>query len=308
MNDTPSAESVAREADTTPGALLKRERERASLTVLQAAEDLHLDPWIIEAIESNRFVALGAPVYARGHLRKYAARLGLPEQEVLALYERLQDRPHEADPIPVAVVAPVRSPRISLKGPVLALLAVLVIGVLGYVAYDVFVRSPESTLQVNASTPAIDAEPATNEADAPADTSSAPEVSEEASPVPDETVTQEPEQAVVPEQPIAAATETTTSTPTIGSNVPTDAPTIRLTLEFTGESWTEVYDANGTRLLFGMGTPQRARTLSGVPPIQVILGAASAVNLQVNGEPTVIPRREGREATRFTIDADGNLR
>jgi cytoskeleton protein RodZ len=108
-------------------------------------------------------------------------------------------------------------------------------------------------------------------------------------------------------QPAPADIAPAPATPTSSTPTATSAP-IRVRLEFTGESWTEIYDATGARLLFGMGTPQRVRTLVGVPPIQVNLGAASAVSVQVNGESVVIPRREGRESARFTIDADGNLR
>ena len=50
----------------SPGTLLQQERIRRGLSVQQAAETLHLDTWIIEAIEVNHFLALGAPVYARG--------------------------------------------------------------------------------------------------------------------------------------------------------------------------------------------------------------------------------------------------
>jgi len=52
--------------------------------VQHVAEELHLDIRVIEALETNRFEALGAPVYARGHLRKYATLLGLSPATVLA--------------------------------------------------------------------------------------------------------------------------------------------------------------------------------------------------------------------------------
>jgi hypothetical protein len=39
----------------------------------------------------------------------------------------------------------------------------------------------------------------------------------------------------------------------------------------------------------------------------VTLGAASAVKAYVNDQPIVIPRRVGRDASRFTIDAAGRV-
>ena len=80
-----------------------RERERRGHSVQQAAEDLHLDVWVIEALEANRFDALGAPVYAKGHLRKYAALLGLSPATVLERYEALSGTPVEPTPIPAAI-------------------------------------------------------------------------------------------------------------------------------------------------------------------------------------------------------------
>lgn len=79
-------------------------------------------------------------------------------------------------------------------------------------------------------------------------------------------------------------------------------------MQFSGDSWTEIYDANGARLMFAMGAEGRTRTITGVPPLQVTLGSVSAVSLEVNGEALAIPRQEGRESSRFVIDASGNLR
>jgi cytoskeleton protein RodZ len=81
-----------------------------------------------------------------------------------------------------------------------------------------------------------------------------------------------------------------------------------LRLEFTDTSWTEVYDATDRRLMFGLGESGRVRDLSGVAPLRVTLGAASAVTAYVNDGLIVIPRREGRDASKFVIEADGAVR
>jgi len=83
---------------------------------------------------------------------------------------------------------------------------------------------------------------------------------------------------------------------------------LRLRLEFTEPSWAEIYDASGQRLMFDMGTPGRVRTVAGAPPLRVILGLASAVNAQVDDRPIVIPRRAGRDGTKFAIEADGSVK
>src|SRR5687768_2296080 len=148
--------SAQPELDGTPGALLKRERERRALSIQQVAEDLHLDPWVIEAIEANRFQALGAPVYAKGHLRKYATSLELPTDELIQKYDALQDRPVIADPIPMAIAAPLPPPRRSFKRPILILLSLLVVVVLAWAAVQLFAarsKAVPTDAAVLASTP-----------------------------------------------------------------------------------------------------------------------------------------------------------
>jgi len=126
MNAGSPAEPVETETPS-PGQILQRERERAGLTVARAAQDLHLDAWVIEAIETNRFADLGAPVFAKGHLRKYAALLGLPAEEVLRRYDALGQE-EEAPSLVPAMHGTV--PTRSRRGWVwlLVALAVLVVG------------------------------------------------------------------------------------------------------------------------------------------------------------------------------------
>ncbi|HEX9139417.1 MAG TPA: helix-turn-helix transcriptional regulator, partial [Steroidobacteraceae bacterium] len=73
------------------GARLQQARERLGFTRTQAAEKLHLEPRTIEALETENFAALGASVYIRGHLRRYADLLGESAAQIDAQYCQ---RPH----------------------------------------------------------------------------------------------------------------------------------------------------------------------------------------------------------------------
>src|SRR5689334_8313990 len=68
------------------GARLRAGREKLGLTVLQVAERIHTDAKIVEAIEADNYAALGAPVYARGHIRHYAELVGESATELIGLY------------------------------------------------------------------------------------------------------------------------------------------------------------------------------------------------------------------------------
>lgn len=118
-------------ASKTPGELLREERTRRRLSVQQAAEDLHLDVRSVEAIESNNFQSLGAPVFAKGHLRKYALLLGLAPEVVLARYQSLSDIPVVPNPVPATVnmVQPRR--RVSLRLPWPARIAAILLVLAG---------------------------------------------------------------------------------------------------------------------------------------------------------------------------------
>src|SRR6187431_3120114 len=68
------------------GARLRAGRERMGLTQLQMAEKLHVDPKVVESLEGERFDALGAPVFVRGHLKRYADFIGEKAAELVEIY------------------------------------------------------------------------------------------------------------------------------------------------------------------------------------------------------------------------------
>jgi cytoskeletal protein RodZ len=74
----------ARPAGSSPGALLRASREARGLSIEEVADRLRLNAALVLAMEQDRLALLGAPVFARGHLRNYAALVGAPEKEVMA--------------------------------------------------------------------------------------------------------------------------------------------------------------------------------------------------------------------------------
>lgn len=70
------------------GELLRREREAQEKTIEDVAKVTRMSRQTLEAIEDDRFGALPAPVYVKGHLRTYARFLGLDEEDVVRRYLR----------------------------------------------------------------------------------------------------------------------------------------------------------------------------------------------------------------------------
>lgn len=269
--DAPNAAS-----SLTPGELLRRERERRSLSQLQAAEDLHLDTRVVEAIEANRFDLLGAPVYARGHLKKYATLLGLSPEFIIQRYEALTDRPEVPMPVPASITSGAvvdLEQRGTFKGPLLVSVTLIVLA-LGWWIFDEVTTRPSAAIQqVPSLEPAQDAPPVTSSVEPPA--------------------------TPAPQPVVNAPVEQPSSAPAVGS--------VQVRLEYSEASWTEIYDATGKKLMFNLGEIGRVRTVTGVPPLRVTLGNASAVTVQVNERPVVVPRRAGRDSAKFSINADGQV-
>ena len=86
-----------------PGARLRGERERQGLSVQKAADEMRLDAWVIEALETDQYERVGPAVYVRGHLKKYASILAIPGDEIVAGYESLRAATPDAPPKAPAV-------------------------------------------------------------------------------------------------------------------------------------------------------------------------------------------------------------
>jgi cytoskeleton protein RodZ len=77
----------ARPGPGSPGVLLRMAREGLGLSIEEVADRLRLGEALVLAMEEDRFGLLGAPVFARGYLRNYAALVGAPEQQVLEAFD-----------------------------------------------------------------------------------------------------------------------------------------------------------------------------------------------------------------------------
>src|SRR5580698_1445108 len=122
------------DASATAGSRLKAERERRGMSSQKAADELHLDGWVIDALEAEDYGRIGPSVYAKGHLRRYAALLGLPPAEIVAGYESHVQAPKPAAAQPANVRLRTDAPAVSnlpwpqIVGSIAAVL--LILGVL----------------------------------------------------------------------------------------------------------------------------------------------------------------------------------
>jgi cytoskeleton protein RodZ len=82
-----SAEDAIAEPAPTLGARLKAARESQKLSLADVAAELRIGAESLAALEDDRFEAIGAPVFAKGYLKQYGARLGLDVAQLVAEFD-----------------------------------------------------------------------------------------------------------------------------------------------------------------------------------------------------------------------------
>ena len=95
------------------GSLLTRAREARGLTLEDAERDTRISRRYLQALESEQFEVIPAPVYARGFLRSYSQYLGIDPSEALAMFPREEDPEYQR--VAEATTPP---PRASRESPV----------------------------------------------------------------------------------------------------------------------------------------------------------------------------------------------
>ena len=271
--DKPVEEAKAVEPEgPRAGELLAEARREQQISVHEIAKELHLDEAKVRGLERNEFELLGAPVFAKGHLRKYAELVGVDPDDVLEDYYKLTRQ----DTLPPVVVARRRMRQEISPGPWIAAIVVIIVAAAAYYWFAVYtVQQPAPVTQPQAEPLQQGAAAADSEVETPAPRATQPEP---------EPVIAEPEPEIA--EPPAADGE------------------VVLSLAFSGDCWTEVSDATGRRLFFEMGRAGNAVTVSGIAPFAVLFGNVDSVTVQVDGNDyPVSSTNPGSRMARLTIMA-----
>jgi cytoskeleton protein RodZ len=293
---------AARESESSPlGARLKSARERAGLTVIQVAERLHVDPHLVEALEGDRFEELGASVYVRGHIRHYAELVGESPGELQELYSTSAHAAHKIDLTRVPKGQDSAGASSALLVPAVLVVAfVAVIGTVWWVAGTLnSSRVPHRGAVSARSVPSVPAAiaPAVT---APDGVAAGAAGAAGVAPTP----TAVPVAGLAPGQ-NAAEQGTLPESPRARAAVPAKASALRM--HFAEDSWAEVYDAHGERLFYDIGSADSTQTVSGMPPLKVVLGNPVGVSLELDGRPVSIPDGARRNVTlEFRITRSGH--
>ena len=292
------------------GETLKAARNAQSLTLEQVATELRIELPQLEALEGDRFERIGVPVFVKGYLRQYGARLGLDPRDLLMQYYQ-QNSLKEVQVQPSKTIK-LRDER-QITVWVIAALAILVV-IVGLAAWWVggggspvaspSTRRPAATEAAPRVDPARrprgardraserrprrrsavcrrarhDAGPSARAA-SPAPTSSPWPRRRRAAAAPRIARSRRARRRAARLRAAdrgraAAAAATAAGDRRRGRR--TSVARVPLEITFEQESWAEVTDARGERIYYGLGTAGKHAQMRGEPPFAVVLGNARA--------------------------------
>ncbi|NKI34554.1 DUF4115 domain-containing protein [Wenzhouxiangella sp. XN79A] len=303
-DETPESSSIS-DADPIdrPGQRLAEARERQGRSRAEIAAALKLPRSIIEAIEEDRMDRI-APIYRRGYLLNYARELGEP----VADYRRA-----EIDtPPPLKGVLPVApQPRVDryLRYASYFLGTTLIVPPLVYFfiagGTRLFDDASEATVGVDTDTavvaPSDDPSAvssriaralALDDADARMDASDGP-LAASTLPLP----------TLRPAESLDVSAEHDGSLGPVAGDASAGRPSPlhRISLVLVDDSWVEISDADGARLEFDLLRAGAERSYEGLPPFRVLFGRASAVQVELDGQPVRFEGSDSASIAEFTL-------
>jgi len=282
----------------TTGKKLQQAREALQLSTAAIARQLRLKLDIIEAIEADSCDCLPR-VYLRGHIKNYAHIVGLDTAGLFDAGSEIASTPIDFQPC-----AGVRKSLLFTGAQdYLKFATYLIVGTLGVLTaaswrtQDADIPLPQESAVIT-NIPA--AEPAPELAQPAAQAKVTPELA-----VPAETprVSVEPLAAAItpPEAPLYPVIVT----PLEDIARAATEELHRLVFELSGDSWTEVKDAEGVKLYSKLATEGQTIRLGGRAPFSVVLGNAPRVAVFYNGRLLDITPWSRGGVARFKVGGEG---
>ena len=266
------------------GERLANKRSEKELTINQVAREIKIEPRVIEMIENNDFESIGAPVFVKGYLRQYSELVGLDPDLIIEKYSAINSI-EDSPPIVNDSVDQISKYVLTKKIILIAIIIILIsFGVLATV-FGIFGNNETVVIK-------METEAESQESLLPSVT--APQIDLSETQI-DETFEMETEAESQESLLISTSNEFFTE-----DNL------MNLTIIFSDLCWTEIFDANGERLFFGLGDQDREVNIDGVPPFDVMLGAAdNLLEIKLEGrEYNVVDSIRRGEVLRFKVVDD----
>lgn len=272
----------------SPGKLLCRARQARALSLSDVAGQLKLPRSTIEHIESDRFDQI-APIYRRGYIFNYARLVELDPEPLLAQMGTL-----EPEPLRSVLPASGNSQRFDkfLKFATYALVTTMIVPPLVYF----FVLGGARLFESEIVSRSIDggsesysevSKPGYRERVADALAVQSPEATQnDASHLSASALPMNAIRVPALVESVADSVDQDLVDNSTDEKSPSEAdPLVSLELILSDDSWVEIESADGQRLEFDLLRSGEIRQYSGLAPLRLLLGRASAVSLSLDGRP-----------------------
>ena len=272
LNPTQSGPEQAA-SDPSCGHRLREAREAAGLSREEVASRLKMPARIVQALENDDWDALGATIFVRGQLRSYARLLKLDLDVDSCL-----DRAEVAPVAPPDLVSYSHTPRYRRVLEQATRRAVYIVMTLAIAVPAWFATGPHLSKKA----------PATQSLEVP-----------DGLALPDARPLEPRGDAMVRRKPVVASMAPRAAAP--------DVPESDLVLEFTGESWVELFDAEGRTVEKGLLAAGEKRRFEAGQVASVKLGNAAAVDVHAGGERLDLAPFSRGTVARFKLSSDGSV-
>ncbi|MER2178839.1 MAG: RodZ domain-containing protein [Stenotrophomonas maltophilia] len=263
------------------GARLRQAREAAGLTLEAVGQRLHMPVQVVKSLEDEQWQRLGAPVFVRGQLRSYARLLKVDIGEIL-------EQAHIGPIVPPQLVSHTHTPRARRIAESLGR-RVLYVGITAVLAVPVWfaTRGHFDGTATPPNTASLDVIPAA----VPVAGGDTPDPAAPA--------------AVEAAKPSAPYLASLTPVPR-----PASAPAPQagaLSLQFKGDSWVDISGPNGTTVEKALIKSGETRSFAPGQVARMVLGNASAVEVQQAGTIVDLSPYQRANVARFTVSSDGSV-
>ncbi|MEW5825093.1 MAG: RodZ domain-containing protein [Pseudomonadota bacterium] len=288
--------------EVTLGRMLREARERKGLTPAELAGRINLDARLVESLERDAYEGLPDAVFLRGYLRRWAPMLELDESRLLAALDRAEGpkRSERASARNVLPGTPVQMDRPRRSLPWGWLLLILALPA-GYFAstylpesglLERFLPGQEPITPVSGEPRLLPLPPPPSLGDPPPPLT--PPLAEPTPPV--ESNATSPAQSA----PLVSSAEAPVARlPALESPAEPEQDSVApgaVVLRTSGaESWVEVTDGTGKRLVYDTLKAGAEKRVEGKPPYDIFLGNASAVEIMYEGK--TVDTRSHRRAS-----------
>ncbi|WP_422508923.1 RodZ domain-containing protein [Stenotrophomonas sp. GZD-301] len=266
---------------TGSGARLRQAREAAGLTLESVGQQLRMPVQVVRSLEEEQWQRLGAPVFVRGQLRSYARLLKVDITDLL-------EQAHIGPVVPPQLVSHTHTPRARRIAESLGRRA-LYVGITAVLAVPVWFAT-RGHFDGTANTPntaSLDVIPA-----------AVPVAGGDTPPAAPAPVSSEPP------KPAAPYLASLTPVPRPAS---TAMPAGALNLQFKGDSWVDIAAPDGTTVEKALVKSGETRSFTPGQVGRMVLGNASAVEVQQGGTIVDLSPYQRANVARFTVSSDGSV-